>query len=98
MFPSKKLGIVLDSKLNFNTCVDHKIKKYNKLIGLLRRHSVNLPQKASLTIYKSFIRPHLDYGKILYDETKKENSERNRNSLVECLSWCNTKNFKRKVF
>ena len=50
MFPSKKLGIVLESKLNFNTYVDQKIIKYNKLIGLLRRHSVNLPQKASLTI------------------------------------------------
>ena len=55
--PSQKhLGIVLDSKLNFNSHVDEKIKKCNKLIGL----SVNLPRKAFLTIYKSVIRPHLD--------------------------------------
>ena len=33
--PSQKyLGIVLDSKLNFNSHVDEKIKKGNKLIGL----------------------------------------------------------------
>ena len=27
-----------------------------------------LPQSALLTIYKSFIRPHLDYGNIIYDK------------------------------
>ena len=50
--PSQKhSGIVLDSKLNFNSHVDDKIKKCNKLIGLIRRLSVNLPRKALLTIY-----------------------------------------------
>ena len=54
-FPSQKLlEIVLDSKLNFSSCVDEKIKKCSKLIGLIRRLSVNLPQKGLLTMYKSF--------------------------------------------
>ena len=44
-----------------------------KLIGLIRRLSVNLPRNALLTIYKSFIRPHLDYGDILYDKPNNEN-------------------------
>ena len=51
----KHLGVILDSSLNFNTHIDQKIKKCNKLIGLLRRLSVNLPRNALLTIYKSFI-------------------------------------------
>ena len=34
----------------------------------MRRLSVNAPRKALLTIYQSFIRPHLDYGDILYDK------------------------------
>ena len=72
--PSQKhLGIVLDSKLNFSSHVDDKIKKCNKLIGLIRRLSVNLPRKALLTIYKSIIRPHLDYGDILYDKPNNVN-------------------------
>ena len=50
-----------------------KIKKCNKLIGLIRRLSVNLPRKVLLTIYKSIIRPHLDYGDILCDKTNNEN-------------------------
>ena len=48
----KHLGIVLDSKLNFNSHVDEKIKKSNKLIELIRSLSVNLPRNALLTIYK----------------------------------------------
>ena len=45
----------------------------NKLIGLIKRLSVNVPRKALLSIYKSFIRPHLDYGDILYDKPENEN-------------------------
>ena len=72
-FPSQKLlEIVLDSKLNFNSCVDEKIKKCSKLIGLIRRLSVNLPQKGLLMMYKSFMRPHLDYGDIVYDKPNNE--------------------------
>ena len=72
-FPSQKLlEIVLDSKLNFSSCVDEKIKKCSKLIGLIRRLSVNLPQKGLLTMYKSFMRPHFDYGNIVYDKPNNE--------------------------
>ena len=69
----KHLGIVLDSKLNFNAHVDQKIKKCNRIIGLIRRLSINLPRNALLTIYKSFVRPHLNYGDILYDKPNNEN-------------------------
>ena len=65
------MGIPLDSKLVFH--VDQKIKKCNNLIGLIRRLSVNVPRNALLTIYKSFIRPHLDYGDILYNKPENEN-------------------------
>ena len=64
----KHLGIILDLNLNFNTHIDQKIKKCNKLIGLIKTLSVNLLRNGLLTIYKSFIRPHLDYGDILYDK------------------------------
>ena len=47
----KHLGIVLDSKPNFNAHIDQKIKNCNKLIGLLKRFSVNLPRSALLTIF-----------------------------------------------
>ena len=60
----KHLVVVLDSNLNFNGHIDQKIIKCNKMIGLIRRLSVNLLCNALLTIYKSSIRPHTDYGDI----------------------------------
>ena len=70
----KHLEVVLESNLNFNTHIDQKIKKCNKMIGLIKRHSVNLPRNALLTtIYKFFIRPHLDCGDVLYDKPNNYN-------------------------
>ena len=43
------------------------------MIGRIRRLSVNLPRNALLTIYKSFIRPHFDYGDIFYDKRSNDN-------------------------
>ena len=69
----KHFGIVLDSKLDLKFHVDQKTKKSNRLIGLIRRLSANVTMKSFLTIYKSFIRPHFDYGDISYDKPENEN-------------------------
>ena len=45
----KHLEVVLDLNLNFNIQVNQKIKKCDKMIGLLRRLSVNLSHNALLT-------------------------------------------------
>ena len=65
----KHLGVILDSNLNFNSHIDQKIK----MIGVIRRLSINVPCNALLTIYKSLIRPHLDCGDILYDKPSNDN-------------------------
>ena len=44
------------------------LNKVNKTIGLLGKLHHFLPRPALLTIYESFIRPHLDYGGIIYDQ------------------------------
>ena len=69
----KYLGIVLDLNLDFNTHINQKIKRCNIMISLIRWISWNLPCNALLTIYKSFVRPYLDYGDILYDKPGNEN-------------------------
>ena len=48
------------------------MKKCYKMIGVIKRLSVNLPHDALLRIYKLFIRPHLDYGDIIYDKPHNE--------------------------
>ena len=42
------------------------------MIGITKRLSVNIPRDALLKIYKSFKRPHLDYGGIIYDKPNNE--------------------------
>ena len=44
------------------------LNKVNKTIGLLRKYQNIVPRSALLTIYKRFIRPHLDYSDIIYDQ------------------------------
>ena len=44
------------------------LNKVNKTIGLFRKLHNTLPRLPLLTIYKSFIRPHLDYEDTVYDQ------------------------------
>ena len=69
----KHLEIVLNSKLNFDTHVAQIMKKCDKLIGLIKRLSINLPRNGLLIIYNSFMRLHVDYGEILHDSPNNEN-------------------------
>ena len=64
----KHLGIFLDTKLDFQEHLESIFSKVNKTIGLLRKLHHILPRSPLLTVYKSFIRPHLDYGDIIYDQ------------------------------
>ena len=41
------LGVVLDLKLDFNIHIERKIRKCNKIIGLIRRLSICLPKKTA---------------------------------------------------
>ena len=65
------LGLLLDKRLSYNEHIQSKMNKRYKMIGVIKRLSVNLPREARLSIYKSFIRPHLDYGNI-YDKPHNE--------------------------
>ena len=44
------------------------LNKVNKTIGLLHKLQKILPRSPMLTIYKTFIRPHLGYAAIIYDQ------------------------------
>ena len=67
----KYLGLLLDKMLTFNRHVEEMILKANKGIGLMARLRRYLQRNSLLTIYKVFIRPHLDYGDVVYDYPEK---------------------------
>ena len=65
----KHLGMILDTKLDFSLHVNNVQNKVNETIGLLRKLQDTLPRTSLITIFKSFIRLHLDYGDIIYDRS-----------------------------
>ena len=42
-------------------------------IGIIMKLNKALPQNSIITIYKSFVGPHLGYGDIIYDQPNKKN-------------------------
>ena len=64
--PSRKhLGIILDTKLNFQELLKNILNKVNKTIGLLQKLQNIFPHGP---LYKSFIRSHLDNSDVNYDQ------------------------------
>ena len=68
----KHLGIHLDEELTFKHHINEKINKANKGIGIICKLDNILPRSALFTIYRSFIRPHLDSGDVIYDQPENE--------------------------
>ena len=64
----KQLSVILATKLIFDEHLKMVSLKINKTLGHLRKLQNLLPRFALITIYKPFVRPHLYYGDILYDQ------------------------------
>ena len=62
----KHLGVILDSKLSFASHVKSVISKCRQGIGMLKFLSKYLPRHTLNDMYKHYIRPHLDYGDVIY--------------------------------
>ena len=62
----KHLGITLDSNLSFSAHIKSAISKSRKGIGLLKYLSKYLPRHTLNELYKPHVRPHLDYGDVIY--------------------------------
>ena len=71
----KHLGKLLQHHFKFL------LNKVKKTIGLLRKFEQNLPRQSLITIYKSFIRPHLDYGDIVYNRAFNESFHKKLESV-----------------
>ena len=48
--------------------IDVKIKKATVGVNLMSKLNLSLPRLSFLTIYKCFIRLHLNYGNVIYDK------------------------------
>ena len=60
------LGLILESNLSFKKHVTEKIKKAKQKIGMIKHLSRYFPLKTLDQMYKSLVRPHLDYCDVIY--------------------------------
>ena len=62
----KHLGIILDSKLSFSAHIKAAISKARKGVGLLKYLSKYLPRHTLNELFKLYVRPHLEYGDVIF--------------------------------
>ena len=64
----KHLGFVFNNRPWFDEHLKMIINKVNKTIGLLRKLHKALRRSYQITLYKAFVRLHLDFGIIIYGQ------------------------------
>ncbi len=63
---TKHLGMILDDHLTFRLHMKEAIERANKGISVMRYLSKYVNRKILDQTYKLYVRPHLDYGDIIY--------------------------------
>ena len=62
----KDLGITIDNKLKFQQHISIQVKKANQKLGIIYRSFSHMDKEMFLVLYKSLVRPHLEYGSTVW--------------------------------
>ena len=63
----KHLGLTFTNSLSWSTHIDAVVTKCNRQLGMLKKFKYIWSHKALETCYKSFVRPVIEYGSVIYD-------------------------------
>ena len=87
----KDLGVIFDSKLTFTEHISTKVSKANQIVGLIFRTFTFMVREMFLNLFKSLVRPHLEYAATIWapvykkDAIQIENVQRRATRLVSDL-------------
>ena len=62
----KDLGVIVDNHLTFSNHIAEKVNKANQIMGLIQRNFVFLDKCNFNLLLKSLVRPHMEYGNIVW--------------------------------
>ena len=68
------LGLWFTDDMTWDRHVHEIINKTSKSLNLLKRMSPSISRKTKLSIYKTYIRPKMEYAAIIYDGNLKKKS------------------------
>ena len=71
----KDLGVIIDDKLKFNEQTIEATKKANKVLGFISRSFDYKSKDIILPLYKSLVRPHLEYCAQFWSPAYRKNME-----------------------
>ena len=71
----------VDVQLTFEECLKVINTKLNKIIQLFGKLQSILPRMALMTIYKGYVRPHINYGGVTYDKAYNEKFQQKLQSI-----------------
>ena len=69
---TKHLGVYLDSKLNFSKHIREAVGKATKGLSIMKYLSRFVSRKVLDLTYKLYVRPHLDYGDVIYHNQRND--------------------------
>ena len=82
----KHLDVILYASVSFDEHLISVQSKTNKAIGFLRKLQNTLPRQSLIIIYKAFVRAHLDYGDIFYDQAYNASfHQKQKKNTMQCL-------------
>ena len=87
----KDLGVHIDEDLKFRRQAASAVTKANQILGAIRRTFVHMDAKMLILLYKSLVRPHLEYGNIIWgpfnkaDQVLVERVQRRATRLIPSL-------------
>ena len=88
------LGMLLDDKLSMNEYADVMWKKVNSKVGILAKIRRFISEKTAAKIYKTMIRPHLDYIDFVIDSSSADRVKKLdtlQNKALRRIEYCMTK-------
>ena len=62
----KDLGITFDNNLKFDIHITTSVNKANKILGLIKRNFKYIDKQIFNQLFKSLVRPHLEYGQCIW--------------------------------
>ena len=71
----KDLGIVFSTKVQFKEHIHLISKKANKQLGIIKKVFTSRNPDTIISLYKSFVRPHLEYNSIISSPYTKKNEK-----------------------
>ena len=70
----KDLGVTIDCKLNFRDHILQKVNLVNRNLGIIFRTFTYIDSVIFLNLYKSLVRPHLEYATQIWSPLYKKDN------------------------